>query len=46
MMGRHLGYSGPKSNVAVQVRRLERGARQIPPAVEKLALMYAYYGIR
>ena len=39
-MGRLLGYRGPKANVAVQIRRLERDARQIPPSVEKLALMY------
>lgn len=44
-MGRLLGYRGPKANVAVQVRRLERDARQIPPSVEKLALMYEHFGI-
>ena len=41
--GHLLGYSG--RNVAVHVRRLERGARPIPPAVGKLALMYALNGI-
>ena len=44
-MGRVLGYSGPKANVAVHIRRLERDARRIPPSVEKLALMYAHHGI-
>jgi transcriptional regulator with XRE-family HTH domain len=45
VMGRALGYSGPKANVAVQIRRLERDARPIPPSVSKLALMYARHGI-
>jgi transcriptional regulator with XRE-family HTH domain len=44
-MGRVLGYTGPKANVAVHIRRLERDARPIPPSVTKLALMYARYGI-
>lgn len=30
-MGRALGYSGPKANVAVHIRRLERGDR--PPSI-------------
>ena len=45
VMGRALGYSGPKANVAVQIRRLERDARPISPPVEKLALMYRRHGI-
>jgi len=44
-MGKALGYSGPKANIAVHIRRLERDARGIPPSVEKLALMYARHGI-
>lgn len=44
-MGKALGYSGPKANVAVHIRRLERDARPIPPPVTKLALMYARHGI-
>jgi hypothetical protein len=40
-----LGYSGPKANVAVHMRRLERDAREIPPSVERLALMYARHGM-
>jgi transcriptional regulator with XRE-family HTH domain len=44
-MGRALGYSGPKANVVVYIRRLERDARTLPPSVEKLALMYARHGI-
>ena len=45
VMGMALGYSGPKANVAVHMRRLERDAREIPPSVERLALMYARHGI-
>jgi hypothetical protein len=41
--GRLLGCSG--RNVAVHLRRLESGSLRIPPAVEKLALMYALNGI-
>jgi hypothetical protein len=44
-MGKALGYSGPRANMAVHIRRLERNARPIPPSVEKLALMYAWHGI-
>jgi transcriptional regulator with XRE-family HTH domain len=44
-MGRVLGYAGPKANVAVHIRRLERDARRIPPSVEKLASMYRRHGI-
>jgi hypothetical protein len=35
-MGRVLGYSGPKANIAIHIRGLERDARRIPPSVEKL----------
>jgi transcriptional regulator with XRE-family HTH domain len=45
VMGRALGYSGPKANIAVHIRRLERDARRIPSSVERLASMYARYGI-
>lgn len=44
-MGLILGYNGPRSNVAVHIRRLERDARRIPPAVANLAQMYARHGI-
>jgi transcriptional regulator with XRE-family HTH domain len=44
-MGKALGYSGPRANVAVHIRRLEREARRIPPSVENLALMYRRHGI-
>lgn len=44
-MGRALGYSGPKANIAVHIRRLERGDRRIPPSVERLALMFYREGI-
>jgi transcriptional regulator with XRE-family HTH domain len=44
-MGKALGYSGPKANIAVHIRRLERDARPIPSSVERLASMYAQHGI-
>jgi len=44
-MGRALGYSGPKANIAVHIRRLERGDRRIPPPVERLAYMFWREGI-
>ena len=44
-MGKALGYSGPKANIAVTVRRLERDARPIPTPVARLAQMFAQNGI-
>ena len=44
-MGRALGYSGPKANIAVHIRRLERGDRPIPPPIDRLARMYWRNGI-
>jgi transcriptional regulator with XRE-family HTH domain len=44
-MGKALGYSGPRANIAVHIRRLERDARRIPPSVEKLILMYVRHGL-
>jgi transcriptional regulator with XRE-family HTH domain len=44
-MGRALGYSGPKANIAVTVRRLERNSRAIPAPVARLAHMFAENGI-
>jgi hypothetical protein len=44
-MGRALGYSGPRSNIAVQIRRLERDARPIPTPVARLAQMFAQNGV-
>jgi hypothetical protein len=43
--GRALGYSGPKGQIAVQVRRFERDDRRIPFWIARLALMYARHGI-
>ena len=43
--GRALGYSGSKSQIAVQVRRFERDDRRIPFWIARLALMYAQHGI-
>jgi len=44
-MGRALGYSGPKANIAVTLRRLERAARPIPTPIARLAQMFAQNGI-
>jgi hypothetical protein len=44
-MGRALGYKGPRANVAVLVRRLERDARPIPTPISRLAQMFAQNGI-
>jgi hypothetical protein len=44
-MGRALGYSGPRANVAVLVRRFERDARPIPPPVARLAQRFMHNGI-
>ena len=44
-MGRALGYSGPRSNIAVHIRRLERGDRPIPLPIQRLATMFAREGI-
>jgi transcriptional regulator with XRE-family HTH domain len=44
-MGRALGYSGPKANIAVHIGRLERGDRPIPVAIGRLALMFSREGI-
>jgi hypothetical protein len=44
-MGHVLGYTGPKANIAVHIRRFERDARPIPSSVERLASMYARHGI-
>jgi len=45
VMGIALGYSGPKANIAVQIRRLERGERPVPPSVARLAHMFWMNGI-
>jgi hypothetical protein len=39
-MGRALGYSGPKANIAVHIRRLP-----IPTPIGRLALMFSREGI-
>jgi len=44
-MGKALGYSGPRANIGVQIRRLERGARAIPTPVARLVHMFAQNGI-
>jgi len=44
-MGRALAYAGPNANVAAHIRRLERGSRDIPPAIARLAQMFRDNGI-
>jgi len=44
-MGRALGYSGPKANIAVHIRRLERDGRGIPASIKRLAVMFKHHGI-
>ena len=44
-MGRALGYSGPRANIAVHIRRLERGDRPIPAPIGRLAIMFQREGI-
>lgn len=43
--GRLLGYSGADVVVAVSIYRFEGGARPVPPAVARLATMYARKGV-
>lgn len=43
--GLALGYQGNRNSVQVAIRRLERGGRDVPPAVGRLAAMYALYGV-
>jgi transcriptional regulator with XRE-family HTH domain len=44
-MGKALGYTGPRANVAVTIRRLERNTRRIPTPIARLAEMFAQNGI-
>jgi len=44
-MGKALGYTGPRANVAVTIRRLERNTRCIPTPIARLAEMFAQNGI-
>ena len=39
------GHSGPKANIAVHIRRLERDGRGIPASIKRLALMFKRHGI-
>lgn len=44
--GRAFGYQGSDETVSVTVRRYEApNGREIPPWIERLALMYEWYGI-
>lgn len=44
-MGRALGYEGSRNTVQVAMSRYERGDREIPPWIARLAIMYARFGV-
>jgi transcriptional regulator with XRE-family HTH domain len=43
--GRALGYEGNRNTVQVAISRYERGDRDIPPWIARLALMFDRHGI-
>ena len=43
--GRALGYSGNRNTIQCAVQRYEKGERDIPPWIAKLAEMYERHGI-
>ena len=43
--GRALSYQGSKDDVARHVRRLEKGIRKVPRAIERLAFMFLCHGV-
>jgi DNA-binding transcriptional regulator YiaG len=43
--GRALGYHGAYGAAARHIRRFESGARPIPRAVERLAVMFGRHGV-
>lgn len=43
--GRALGYAGNRNTLQVAVSRYEDGTRDIPPWIERLALMYSRHGV-
>lgn len=44
-LGRALGYRGNDNTISVQVRQYESDAREIPPWIERLAIMFGRHGV-
>jgi len=44
-LGHALGYDGSRNTIQVQIQRFESDARPIPPAIERLMLMFERYGV-
>ena len=44
-LGRAFGYRGNDNTISVQVRAYESGGREIPPWIERLALMFKRHGV-
>jgi transcriptional regulator with XRE-family HTH domain len=42
---RVLGFAGRLANVAINIRRIEKGEKDISPSTRRLCLMFARYGI-
>lgn len=40
-----LGFTGPKRNVSVTIRRMEAGEKEITSFVARLALMFDQHGV-
>lgn len=43
--GLALGYTGAQNTVEVAISRFEKGSRDIPPAIARLAEMYRRFGV-
>jgi transcriptional regulator with XRE-family HTH domain len=44
-LARALGYGGADDSASVTIRRYEAGTRPIPPLVERLVYMFAWFGV-
>ena len=42
---RALGFTGRLANVALAIRRMEKGEKEISPSTRRLCIMYARHGI-
>lgn len=43
--GQALGYRGERTTVQRVIRRFESGEREVPPCIERLAVMFERFGI-
>lgn len=43
--GRALGYQGDRNTVQVAMMRYQKGEREIPPWIARLAWMYGRHGV-